>query len=328
MDDVLVNVADANGGYLHREDLLALGFTDKAIHRSRSAGILRRIRVGTYVLAATFDHLTPEEQHGVLARSVIDKFPHGSAALSHSSAAIVHGMAVYDVDLGTVHVTRLDGASGRTEARVVHHESLLDDGDVVERDGRLMTHPGRAAWEAACSTTMRGALVVLDSALHAGLVGADHLDDVAQRFATWKGARKAGLVARFADAGSESVGESLYRFLCFEAGLPRPQTQLAVHDHDGLLIGITDLGWLEYMHLGEFDGLRKYWRDLRRGEDSSAAVVREKRREDRLRAMGFGLSRSVWSDVQPAAARQTASRLRFDLEQSRRLATKGRRHIA
>ena len=49
--------------------------------------------------------------------------------------------------------------------------------------------------------------------------------------------------------------------------------------------------------LGEFDGAVKYGRLLRPGESPGDAVVREKRREDGLRELGFDMIRWGWSDL-------------------------------
>lgn len=329
MDDPLLpRIAERNGGYLHREDLLSLGETDRSIGRAVREGLLVRIRVGTYAFRAVHDVLDERARHVVLARATLDKFPPGSVALSHASAAAVHGLDVFDVSLDVVHLTRLDGGGGRVESGVVHHAGVLLPDEVVEIEGRLVVSPARAAWEVACSTTARGALVVLDSALHHGLISPDELHDTTGRYRAWRGARGARLMARMADAGAQTVGESLLRFTCWESGLPRPDTQVEVFDDAGRLIGRTDVGWRERRHLGEFDGLRKYVRDRRPGEDASDVVVREKIREDLLRRRRYGMSRVIWAEVLPAVSRRTGARIGHELEQSHRLYARGRTIIA
>jgi hypothetical protein len=57
-----------------------------------------------------------------------------AVALSHTSAALAHGLALWEPDLSLVHVTRLDGGAGRTEAGVQHHEGLCLEGDAVFRE--------------------------------------------------------------------------------------------------------------------------------------------------------------------------------------------------
>ncbi|WP_374999344.1 hypothetical protein [Aeromicrobium sp. CTD01-1L150] len=328
MDDHLRSLATHNGGYLHRADILQNAGSDEMIRHAMARGELRRIRVGTYAFANTWDPLQAQERHVVLARSVIDKFPAGSVALSHHSAAAVHGIELYDVDLSAVHLVRLDGGSGRRESNVVHHDARPLPADLMVVDERLVVCPSRAVWEVACMSSARGALVVMDSALHQGLILPEHLADQSGRYRAWPGARSARLWVRLADGGAENPGETLFRFTCFEAKLPRPDTQVPVTDAEGDVIAFTDLGWELYRHCGEFDGLRKYWRDLRPGEDASDVVVREKVREDRIRSLDLGMTRSTWAEVQPDRSEHTGARLAHDLERSHRLYGRGRRHIA
>lgn len=327
MEEDLRSLAISNGGYLHRADVLAAGGSDALIRTWLGTGTLTRLRVGTFAFSDELRPLAPEQRHVVLARSVLDKFPAGSVALSHHSAAAVRGLALYGADLRVVHLTRLDAGAGRTESGV-HHHRLVPGLEVAElEDGRLTLSVPQVVWQVACSTGRRGALVVMDSGLNQGLLLPEHLDDAAGRFRAWVGSRTARLMVPVADAGAETAGESLMRFVCFEHGLPRPTTQHVVHDESRRFVARSDLAWCEYCHLGEFDGMRKYWRDLRPGEDASDAVVREKLREDAARRMGFGMSRATYQDVLPAQSRHTAARIEHDLVQSRRLYARDRRHI-
>jgi hypothetical protein len=80
----------------------------------------------------------------------------------------------------------------------------------------------------------------------------------------------------------------------------------------GALIGRTDFGWPKRRVVGEFDGLVKYGRTLRPGQDPVEVLVAEKVREDALRAQDLAVVRWIWSDLgdfAPVAAR-IRSRLR------------------
>ena len=327
MDDLFRKRATAQGGYLHRHDILDLGGTDAMIRTAVASGLVRRIRVGTYVFADEHDLLTPVQKHAVLARAVVDKFAPGTVALSHHSAAVAHGLDVYDAGLRTVHVVRLDGGCGRIESGVVHHDVRPNDDEIVEVGGRLVVEPGRTVWEVACSSSRRGALVVMDSALHHGLFTAHDLACQGREFQRWPRSRVARLLARLADSGAENPGETLMRFVCWEHRLPKPETQVVVVDEEGHFVARTDLGWELWHHYGEFDGITKYLRNLRGGESPSDVVVREKMREDGIRRLRNGVSRAVWDEVQPSEAARTGERLRRELEQSRRLYTRNRTYL-
>lgn len=110
MDDLDLAVA-ARGGFVLRTDLLDLGWTDRAISHAVASNALVRLRVGTYTRPDVLASSSPEQRHLIVARSVLAKFPPGSVALSHHSAAIAHGLATWNVDLDTVHVVRLDPGS-------------------------------------------------------------------------------------------------------------------------------------------------------------------------------------------------------------------------
>jgi hypothetical protein len=327
MDEFFREHATARGGFLHRRDILDLGGSDAMIKAAVALGTLRRIRVGTYVFADEHDLLTPIQKHAVLARAVLDKFPPGTVALSHHSAAVAHGLDVYGSALHVVHLVRLDGGCGRIESGVVHHDVRPADEEIVEVDGRLTVAPRRAVWEVACTSSRRGALVVMDSALHHELLTPEDLQIQGQRGERWPRSRVARLVARLADGGAENPGETLMRYLCWEHGLPRPETQVTVLDEEGRFVARTDLAWVVWHHYGEFDGMKKYVRDLRPGESPSDVVVREKVREDGIRRLRNGVSRAVWTEVQPTEASRTADRIRHELEQSRRLYTRDRTYL-
>lgn len=88
----------------------------------------------------------------------------------------------------------------------------------------------------------------------------------------------------------------------------------------GEFIGRVDLAYPEWGVLIEFDGLVKYG-DLPDGPDARAAVIAEKRREDRLRAAGFVVLRLTWKDL---ADRDRLRRLVSDaLENGRRAVAAG-----
>jgi very-short-patch-repair endonuclease len=71
--------------------------------------------------------------------------------------------------------------------------------------------------------------------------------------------------------------------------------QLEVRDADGRMV--PDFAWRRERILLEFDGKGKYLRGMSPGEDPGEVVWREKRREDRLRALGWIVVRVVWADL-------------------------------
>lgn len=297
-----------------REDALRAGWDDNAIRRSLKARTWTRVRQGLYTFPDIWSRLDEGGRHLATARAVVRKLG-PAVALSHVSAALDHGMVLWDADLSTVHVTRLDGGAGRTEAGVQHHEGFCLGDDLVQHDGYLATTPARAAVEAGLGRGAEAALVTLDDGLRQGLFDRADLDRVFGIMSFWPEARPLQVAVRMADGAAESVGESRARYLCYAHGLPAPELQFRVYDARGRLVGITDMVWRAYRLLGEFDGRVKYGRLLRPGEEPGDAVFREKIREDALReATGFSMVRLTWSDLGRGA--ETAARIRQLLDRA------------
>ncbi len=99
--------------------------------------------------------------------------------------------------------------------------------------------------------------------------------------------------------GAESPGESVSRALMHLFGFPEPVLQREHHDAQGL-IGRTDFAWdVAPEPVGEFDGWGKYFRrELTGGEDPRDVIRREKRRENRLLALGHPVLRWDWADLE------------------------------
>lgn len=105
-------------------------------------------------------------------------------------------------------------------------------------------------------------------------------------------------MAALASPRAESVGESFSRAAFEFLGLEQPVLQHAFYDEAGF-IGRADCWWPQQRVVGEFDGKAKYLDPAVRGDASpEEAVYREKLREDRIRALGLGLVRWGWADVE------------------------------
>lgn len=293
-------------GFFTRSEVLAEGHDDRTIRRAIRLRVWVRLRPGTYTFSDLWDD-DEEQRHRVLGRAVATKLG-PSVTLSHTTAALLHGLRVWDADLSHVHVTRLDGGAGRTESKVVHHEGLTLPADLRVVDNSSVTHPARAAIETASLLPAEAGLATLDSALQLGLTNREELDATWALMRSWPGMLGVQVAVRMADAGAQSVGESRTRFLCYAHDLPAPELQYEVRDRSGRLLGVTDFAWPQYGLLGEFDGRVKYERFLRPGETPGDAVFREKRREDLLcEQLGWRMVRIIWADLYHAAA--TAARI-------------------
>lgn len=321
MDPSLLHVAHERG-YVSRPEILATGLGDREIRSAIRSGLLIRIGAGLYAPTTLYRGMTDEEKLVTRSRAVFHRHG-GSVALTHQSAAAVHGITLWGAPVDEVHVTRLDRGRSRHEAGVQHHVGGMGASDIVEIDGVLVSSPDRCVWELACEQSPESAIVSADAALHRGLVTADSLHETSSRFRTWGGSRSGRLALSLADGGAESAGESRARYQFWRHGIPRPDLQFRVTDESGLFVARTDFAWQLHRHLAEFDGRIKY--DGTFGADGFGSVFDEKRREDLVRAQLWGLTRLIWSDLGGHAVTATMARLRADLDRSRSLYA---RHIA
>ena len=302
-----------------RREALALGETDQSLRAALRAGAIVRLRHGVYARTALVTELDEKERHLLLARAAVLQ-QQGPVALAGPSGALFQGFDVFGHDLSVVHLARLDGGSARRETGIVHHQvSRSVARGVRVQDGLLVVSPEDAVWQVALMSSLEGGVVTADSALHQRPGLADPLAVVAGRSRNHPHSRTARLALRLARGESESVGESLTRMACFRHDIPAPVLQKVVTGRAGQRIGRSDFSWDEFRLLGEFDGRIKYERLLREGETTSQAVVREKRREDRMRATDRGMTRFIWSEVQPGSTARRMAELRHELEQSHRL---------
>jgi hypothetical protein len=296
-----------NGLFLRRE-ALDFGYRDRDLLAARRAGVIERVRHGAYVQAETWRQRDPVGRHLLKGQAVC--LSHGNrVALSHVSGAAQHGMRLWNVNLDYVHVVRLDGAGGRRQRDVIYHEDTWHPDDLYLKDEMLLLGPEQCALGTGALSSVEGGLCLLDSCLDLGLASEESLWAEYAGRVSWPHHAKLQITLRLMRPGAESVGESRGRFLFFEHHLPEPVLQYKVYDDLGRLVGITDFAWPEYRLLGEFDGMIKYGRLLKPGQDPGEVVADEKHREDQLReATRFGMVRLIWSDYYVRTV--TADRMR------------------
>lgn len=137
------------------------------------------------------------------------------------------------------------------------------------------------------------ALIVADSALNRGLEKAE-LQAAAARAAGWRGGTMALRAAAFADARSQSPGESHARalFLDHEA-LTDFDLQVRIGDAGGYFAQV-DFLFRAHSTIVEVDGKVKYTDPWRTPGD---VLWEEKLREDRLREAGFEVVRVTWRQL-------------------------------
>lgn len=299
MNERLAKLARNQRGVFTRAQALGCGYDDEELYRAVRAGRWRRVRRGAYIEVDAYDALDDAGKHLVRVHAVALSL-RGPVAFSHTSAALLHGFPLWDADLRHVHVTRVGDGVGRIEGDVVHHVGELDDDEVVLLEDLPAVGAARAVVETATLLGFERGVVTADAALHAGATTKDELLSRLELMRPWPGSRRACAAVSFADGGAESVGESRARVLFHEQGLPAPELQKEIRDPAGRLVGRVDFYFAEWRTVVEFDGKLKY--------TDPKVLYREKRREDGIRELAYGMARIGWTDLDHAA--RTAARVR------------------
>lgn len=284
-------------GLIRRDTTLRLGINDDAVTAAVRRGELIRLAPG--VCAVPADTSSAEDSADriyrlrsiAVATSARDR---NGSVLSHDSAAAVHALALLHPEREVVHLTKTEKVGGFGHGlRTVHAGPVASD-EIVDIDGVRVTSLERTAVDLAMSGDFAQALVVFDRAL-AAAADAGTMARLIQSRRRWRGAGIARRAFTHADGASESVGESWSRAQMIEAGFPMPRLQHTFQTDVGP--ARTDFDW-DGILVGEFDGLQKYGRLLRAGETPRDALIREKRREDALRAQGIMVIRWTWGTLE------------------------------
>jgi very-short-patch-repair endonuclease len=294
MNPKLAAVAAKHGGVFSSAQAAECGYSPEQIRERLRDGRWERVRHGQYAEPLDLSRLAPWDQKRHLHRrrihAVMNSKRTGTVAVSHQSALILHDLPVWEVGLAEVHVTRLDDQRGGLVGDIRHHRGKVAAGELTEVQGLVTTTVARAVAETACTTSFEAAVVIADAAFRRPQLSEAAVVGVLDVVEFWPGSPTARAALAFADRRSESVGESRLRVLMDAQGLPAPQLQAAFVDADGF-VGRVDFYFAEQRTVVEFDGLVKY------AGGSAQALVDEKRREDRLRALGVEVVRIVWSDL-------------------------------
>lgn len=275
-------------------DLTADGFSPGELARMTRSGELARLRRGAYADPVEGDP-DPRLVHRRLVAATVPQCDPG-AVVSHTSAAVAHDLPVWNEQLARVHLTRDRKGGGRTRRWVQIHGAPLAADEITPLDGLRVTSLPRTVVDLGRSLPLAQAVAAGDVALFGLRPG--ELQGALDRQGGWTGIGRARRAVALLDARSESAGESYSRVVFHLAGLPVPELQYKVLTPDGRFVGRCDFGWPELGVVGEFDGVKKYGELLRKpGQTAEDVLVEEKRREDRIRALGWIVVRWMWRDL-------------------------------
>lgn len=260
----------AVGGLATATALASTGVSRSAVARAVREGRLRRLARGLYADAEAVDEASRLAAVGVL---------------SHLSAAVRWNYDLLRPPPAYVTIPR-DHSRPRVHPGVVVHRVDLPAGDVTTTAGLRTTTPLRTVLDCARVLDVRGAVVLIDSALRSRAVDLDLLQRAAAGLSGPGSARVRRAVA-LADPASGSALETLLRLLLTEAGFIL-DSQVVLSDRHGV-IGRVDFVVRGTRVVIEADGFA-----FHRDRESYRT---DRRRSNALLAAGYLVLRFTWEDV-------------------------------
>lgn len=293
------------------EALTMGGVTAERLRSAVSTGALIRLRRGAYVVSSESDGaINPHQramdaaldcaQAGALAMS--------GSAVSHESAAALHGLPVAQGLGRQPHIT-YPGTRPRVSQRLRIHMSPLLDEHVMMVNGVPVTTPARTVVDLSRRLDTPRALISVDAALRQSVLrspprGADPrrlMHDARRRAAAmselarvlahqagWPGIRRARVTVALGDPAAESPLESESRGILVLRGAPAPLVGAPVVGANGVTYW-ADMLWEDRRVVGECDGGMKY--------STPEALIKEKLRQEELEQVGFRIVRWMYADL-------------------------------
>jgi very-short-patch-repair endonuclease len=275
-------------GQLHENGLNSRAIKLLLRHRK-----LVRLRYGCYIRASVWEkqsaptrskQLIHAHAHGTLTTSA------GDFIYSHTSAARLHGLFLWNVD-DLIHILlRVRPSSDRLGKDIRGHTRPCTESEVVTKGNLRVTSLERTVVDCALMLSYQQALVLMDHALR---LGADRvlMDAMAERLPGRRGIRNLRMALINADPRSESAGETLTRELISRLNLPIPEPQVEVNSRAGRYR--LDFAWKERKVALEFDGKTKYF-DYK---PTAEVLFQERQRENALTEDGWKFVRLKWQDL-------------------------------
>lgn len=279
---------------------------------------LRRVRRGIYVVTRTCAepaHLfvatiaeaestnLPQESKGmlkagedlrVMVRSYVDDLPQ-DAVFSHRSALIIHGLSVpYFAQGANPYAEAVHPKFGVCRTSILLRKRELSDDDTVLVNGIRTTSVLRTLFDIARDFPLAFAVAVVDEAVRQSHVSAgDFVSYCGSRPPRTHQARIASVLENI-DPRRESIAESITAVRFVEHSVPGFEPQVVIRDELGNFVARTDFANEQAGVIAEFDGAGKYYL---KNADPRQEFELERRREYRLRNLGYTVFRLTWSQI-------------------------------
>ena len=167
-------------------------------------------------------------------------------------------------------------------------EERIEADEISMIDGIRVTTPARTALDLARRCPTGIAVAAVDALSQAVEVKPVDIELLVERYRGRRGMKAARTALELFDGGAQSPKETWLRLLLMRAGLPRPQTQIAVRNEWGWPEAYLDMGWEDIRVAVEYDG------DQHRS--SRAQYVKDIRRLEMLERRGWIVIRVIAED--------------------------------
>ena len=275
-----------------REWALASGLTRDQIRQRVRSGRWEAVARGMYrrrdwqESCGLDEHARARIEHVHRAVAAAQRNP--GCVVGFDSAALMHGLPVAAGVPPAVTLIAPEGAWTGRRPGIVMRRLALDASDVLEGPPPVTT-PARTWLDLARVSTLGVGLAAADAGLRDHILDGNALLAQLTAIGTARGCRKAAQALLHANPLRESALESLSWAYFIERLVELPEMQVEVRDEAGRFVARVDFLWRARRLVGECDGRMKYL--------SADDLYREKRREDALRALGFGVVRWGLGDL-------------------------------
>lgn len=264
-----------------RQDALGMGLCDEVLTGAAHRGLITRICRGAYTAPGTWSQGGHRQ---LLAKAALRTYP--DAVLTGATAVAAHGIPLFEVPVVRTDIARPIAREARTE----HLRIRPLRQDPVQTPWGPASEPATALVQMTIDHGITSGVASIDAALQQRTTTYEALDAAYQHVRRWPLSSRVRCALDWSDGGAESLGESVTRVILRAAGW-QVVSQVPIVDRHGELVARVDLGIEGTRVLIEFDGKVKY------ADGGADALFREKKREDRLRALGYVIVRVTWADL-------------------------------
>lgn len=269
------------------------------LRRQVDRGKVVRPARGMYARVSHWQALSKRQRTIYLSRTLQELHPQW--VFCHETAAAAYGLPVSLESLSVVHVA--SSRPNRNPSSGIIRWHVVNDDVPASVDGLRVTSLTRTTFDCMRTADFKQALAVADGALRRS---GERPNAFATRFkrisSTHTGTSHAIRTMRYADAQSESGGESIARATMIEQGFALPRLQVALPQPlDRSRTYRVDFLWTRIDGnnvIGEFDGMQKYEdTTLRNGRSPLRVLADEQHRESQLTLYDMPIVRFSYRDV-------------------------------